>query len=100
MSDSMTVPGSWRIHDYLVGILGGGGLGAVLGVFVAARVVDNNLVIAAGALVGALIGVMIMMQTRRNSDKFWTVSVIVMWIVAVGSAAFLILLYDAIRNFS
>lgn len=100
MSESMTVPGSWRIHDYLVGILGGGGLGAVLGVYVAARLVDNNLVIAAGALAGALIGVMVMRQTRRNSDKFWTVSVIVMWIVAVGSAAFLILLYDAIRNFS
>lgn len=100
MSESKTVPSSWLVHDYLVGILGGGGLGAILGVFAAARLIDNNIVIAAGAVIGALIGVLIMMRSRRNHEGFWTVTVIVMWIIAVASVAFLVLLYDAIRNFS
>ncbi len=100
MTDSRTVPSAWQVHDFLVGILGGGGLGAVVGVFVAARLVDNNLVMAAGAVIGALIGILIMMQTRRNNEGFWTVTVVVMWIVAVASVAFLVFLYDAIRNFS
>ncbi len=100
MSQTTTVPSSWRAHDYLVGILGGGGLGAILGVFLAARVVDSDLVIGAGAVIGALVGILVMMQTRRNSEGFWTVTVIVMWIIAVASIAFLVLLYDAIRNFS
>lgn len=100
MSQSTTVPNSWRMHDYLVGILGGGGLGATIGVFLAARVVDSDLVIGAAAVIGALVGILVMMQTRRNSEGFWTVTVIVMWIIAVASIAFLVLLYDAIRNFS
>ncbi len=100
MSEATAVPGSWRLHDFLVGILAGGGLGAIVGVFLAARVFDSDLVIGAAALAGALVGVLVMMQTRRSHQGFWTVTVIVMWIIAVASIAFLALLYDAIRNFS
>ena len=90
----------WRIHDYLIGTLGGGGLGAILGVYAATRLVDSSWAIAVGAVVGALIGIALMAQTRRNHDGFWTVTVVVMWVIAVVSALFLYMLYDAVINLS
>ena len=92
----------WRLHDYLIGIVGGGGLGAVAGLFIAARVIDISVPVAmaVAAVVGAIVGVLMMMQTRRNSEGFWTVTTIFMWVVAVASVAFLVLFYDAVRNFN
>jgi ABC-type Fe3+-siderophore transport system permease subunit len=92
----------WRLHDYLIGIVGGGGLGAVAGLFIAARLIEGNVPVtmAVAAVVGAIVGVLLMMQTRRNHEGFWTVTTIFMWVVAVASIAFLVLLYDAVRNFN
>lgn len=100
MAASIAVPNGWRIHDYLVGILGGGGLGAVLGVFLAGRVlpdgVSTPLVLAVTAVLGALPGIALMRETRKSHDGFWTVTTVVMWVVAIASAVFLTLLYKAI----
>ncbi|HEX6946596.1 MAG TPA: hypothetical protein VF246_04525 [Acidimicrobiia bacterium] len=104
MTASQAARTSWKFHDYLVGILGGGGVGASLGVFVAARLLEDTmeppLVIAIGAIVGAVIGILLMRQTRENHEGFWTVTTVVMWIVAVASAVFLILLYRALLDFN
>ena len=100
MTTSTSSPVGWKVHDYLIGILGGGGLGAVLGVYAAARLVDSDLAIGVGAVVGALVGILLMMQTRQNHRGFWTVTVVVMWILAIGSGLFLYFLYYAIRNLS
>lgn len=102
----MTVQGvastRWRLHDYLIGVLGGGGLGAVAGLFIAARLIDASVpvTLAVAAVVGAIVGVLMMMQTRRNNEGFWTVTTIFMWVVAVASIAFLVMFYDAVRNFN
>ena len=100
MTANQASPTRWRLHDYIVGVLGGGGVGTVVGVYVAARVIDNNMVIAIGAVVGALLGILMVLQSRRNSTGFLTPTVVVMWILAVLSGAFLGLLYRAIVNFS
>lgn len=98
MTESPTGATSWRLHDYVVGILGGG-VGTVAGVYFAARVIDNNLVIAVGSVIGALVGVLMVLGSRRANTRFLTPTVVVMWILAVLSGAFLGLLYNAIVNF-
>lgn len=102
MTNSNPAPAGWRLHDTLIGVLGGGGLGAVIGLYAAARVLDTSVPVTIGvaALIGAIVGVMMMLQTRRNSDGFWTTTTIVMWIIAVASIAFLVFFYDAVQNFS
>lgn len=100
MTESQTGATSWRLHDYVVGILGGGGVGTVAGVYFAARVIDNNLVIAVGTVIGALVGILMVLGSRRANTRFLTPTVVVMWILAVLSGAFLGLLYNAIVNFN
>ena len=100
MAASMAVPNVWRIHDYLVGILGGGGGGALLGVFLAGRVlpdgVSTPLVLSVTAVLGALLGIALMRETRKSHDGFWTVTTVLIVVVAIASAVFLTLLYEAI----
>jgi len=90
---------TWRIHDLVVGILGGGGLGAVVGAFFVARVAGGAIAMLVGVVIGAIIGVLMLMRSHAHSDGFWTPTVVVMWLVGLGSGAFLYLLYDAIKNF-
>src|SRR5690606_41254226 len=97
---TIAVPTRCRIHDFQVGLLGGGGLGSVLDVFLAGRVlpdgVSTSLVLAVTAVLGALLGIALMRETRKSHDGFWTVTTVVMWVVAIASAVFLTLLYEAI----
>ncbi|MCI0424573.1 MAG: hypothetical protein L0Z49_06870 [Actinobacteria bacterium] len=89
-------------HDVIAGILGGGGTGAVVGVLLAVRVLDadSRWGLFGGAAIGALIGILMLTSSHRESNRFLTPTLVVMWVLAVASGAFLYLLYDAIRNFS
>src|SRR5690606_32121239 len=100
MGASIAAPDRRSIRQYLVGILRGGRLGAVRGVFLAGRLrpdgVSTPLVLAVTAVLGALLGIALMRETRKSHDGFWTATTMVMWVVAIASAVFLTLLYEAI----
>ena len=85
---------------HIVGVIGGGGLGAIAGLVIAARdQLRRGWGLLVGAIIGSVAGVAMLLRSHTSSTKLVTPSVVVMWIVAVGSVAFLWLLYDAIRNF-
>jgi hypothetical protein len=91
----------WRLHDWVVGVLAGGTFGAVIGVFLAARVfeVDVPTLLIATAVIGAIVAILMLMRSHAESVGFLTPTVVVWWILGIGSGAFLWLLYDAIVNF-
>lgn len=89
------------IHDVIIGLLSGAGVGAIVGVFVAVRVSDNNLLTLVGAVFGAIVGVILLMRShQKNPDKFMTAAVIVAWILLLLSAFFIASLVFAIANFT
>jgi hypothetical protein len=93
--------GRWAIHDWIAGTLGGGGLGAIAGLFLAVRVFAFDAVwgMLGGLIVGAFIGVRLLVGSHRQSEGFLTPMVVAMWILAVCSGAFIYFLYEAIREF-
>lgn len=96
-----TTPNRWMVHDVIIGLLAGAGVGSILGVFAAVRVSDNNIITLVGAIVGAVIGVILLMRShQKHPDRFLTAGVIVSWILLVGSAFFIAALVLAIANFT
>jgi hypothetical protein len=91
----------WTAHDVIAGVLGGGGAGAVAGLILAVRWLDLDARwgLLGGAVVGSLIGILALINSHRESKGFVTVSVVVMWILALASGAFLYFLYEAIQDF-
>jgi hypothetical protein len=91
----------WAAHDVIAGVFGGGGAGAVAGLFLAVRGLDFEAGwgLLGGAVVGSLVGILLLTSSHRESKGFLTVTVFVMWILALASGAFLYFLYDAIQNF-
>jgi hypothetical protein len=92
--------GRWTAHDIIAGVLGGGGAGAVAGLFVAVRGLDfdSRWGLLIGAVAGSIIGILMLMSSHRESKGFLTITVMVMWILALASGAFLYFLYDAIQG--
>lgn len=91
----------WMIHDVIVGLLSGAGVGAIAGIFVVARVSDNNLITLAGAVIGAMVGVLLLLKSHQNRpEKFATPTVITAWVLLVLSALFIASLVFAIANFT
>jgi hypothetical protein len=93
--------GRWTAHDVIAGVLGGGGAGAVAGLFLAVRWLDfdSRWGLLGGAVVGSVIGILALVNSHRESKGFVTLSVVVIWILALASGVFLYLLYDAILDF-
>lgn len=95
-----TKPGArFLIHDVIIGLLAGAGVGSVIGVFIAVRWFDNNLPTLAGALVGAAIGVAVLVSSHQRHDRFLTPAVVITWILLVASGAFIAALAFAIATF-
>jgi hypothetical protein len=88
----------WWVHDILVGLLSGFGVGTVAGLFLN-RLVENNVVVLASAVLGAAAGVYILIQNHRESRRFLSGIVVVSWVLLLLSAAFLALFIWAILNF-
>jgi xanthine/uracil permease len=92
--------GLWFVHDVIVGLLAGTGVGSIAGLFVAARASDNNLFTLGGAIVGAILGILLLVRSHQRHDRFFTPAVFVMWFLLVGSALFIAALISAIANFN
>jgi hypothetical protein len=88
----------WRIHDIVVGLLAGFGVGTVAGLFIN-RLFENNVVVLISATLGAVAAIYILIQNHRASRRFLSGVVVVTWFLLVLSAAFMTLLVLAIANF-
>ncbi|MEX1124689.1 MAG: hypothetical protein WD895_02855 [Acidimicrobiia bacterium] len=88
----------WKVHDTVIGLLAGFGIGVIAGLF-ATRISDTNAVVAVGGAVGAILGVLALWRSRRQSDGFVNAIVVIAWVLLVGSALFLTALVLAIANF-
>jgi hypothetical protein len=100
MTTTETRSGSrFLIHDIVIGLLAGAGVGTIVGLLIAVRVSDNNIITLVGALVGAATGIYMLMWSHRRNEGFITATVVITWILLVASAAWLILLAYAIATF-
>lgn len=72
----------------LIGLLAGLGMGAVAGLF-ANRLVENNVVVPVDAVVGAIVGIYVLIQSHQRSRQFVTAVAAVTWVVLVASGLFL-----------
>jgi F0F1-type ATP synthase assembly protein I len=97
---SLAPAGVWLVHDMIIGLLAGTGVGSIAGLFVAARISDNNLFTLAGAIIGAILGILVLVRSHQRHDRFFTPVVFVMWFLLVASALFIAALISAIANFN
>jgi hypothetical protein len=93
-----SVPIWWRVHDIIVGLIAGFGVGVIAGLF-ATRLIDTNVIVAIGGAVGASFGVFALSRSRRREGGFVNAIVVIAWVLLVGSALFLTALVLAIANF-
>lgn len=99
-TNSDTTPPLWLAHDLIIGLLTGTGVGTIAGLFISARVAENNLFTLGGAIVGAIIWILMLVRSHQRHDRFLTTAVVVSWILLVLSVAFIALLINAIANFN
>jgi hypothetical protein len=99
MSTQQSSGNHFVVHDVLVGILTGAGVGSILGLFLAARVWDSNILTGLGAVVGAAIFVYLLTRSHRDGSGFMNLTVVASWILLILSTAFIVLLINAIANF-
>lgn len=88
------------LHDWLVGIVAGAGVGAFAGMFLVARVADNVLLMVFAALVGIVLGVLALRASHRNSDRLVNPVVVIVWILGAVGWLMVIGVIQAIRNFT
>ena len=92
------VPVWWRIHDVVIGLLAGFGVGVIGGLF-ATRLVASNVMVAVGGGIGAILGVLALWRSRRQPGGFVNAIIVIGWVLLVLSALFLTALVVAILNF-
>jgi hypothetical protein len=92
------VPTWWKVHDIIVGLLAGFGVGVIAGLF-ATRLVDSNVTVAIGGVVGAILGAFALVRSRRRPGGFVDAPVIIAWVLLVASTLFLTALVLAVANF-
>ena len=81
----------------MVGFLSGLGVGAVAGLFLN-RLVENNVVVLACAVLGTAAGISVLIRDHRGAARFISGVVVVSWVLLVLSAGFLGLIVWAILN--
>lgn len=92
-------PASWAIHDWVIGLLAGGAVGLIAGLFFTARVVESAVFPIGGAVLGAVLGVYALTRSHLRHGRFFTPAVIVSWVLLGLSTVFLVALASAIANF-
>ena len=90
----------WLIHDSIIGLFAGGGVGSLVGVFMSVRWFDSNLLTLVGAVAGAVVGVTALLGSHRRSKRFLTSSVVLSWVLLLASGAFIAGLANAIAKFN
>lgn len=98
--ETVTRKPRWLIHDSIIGLLAGGGVGSLVAVFMSVRWFDSNLLTLVGAVTGAVVGMTALLRSHRRSKRFLTTSVVVSWVLLLGSGAFIAGLANAIANFN
>lgn len=101
MSAATTQSGNriwWRVHDVIVGLLSGFGVGTVAGLFMN-RLFDNNVVVLMTAILGAVIGVYVLVRNHQDADRFLSAVVVVSWVLLILSALFIGMLIWAVATF-
>jgi hypothetical protein len=88
----------WRLHDVIVGLLSGFGVGTVAGLFMN-RLFENNVVVLMTAILGAVIGIYVLIRNHQDAYRFLTAVVVVSWVLLALSAAFIGMLIWAVANF-
>jgi hypothetical protein len=88
----------WWVHDVVVGLLSGFGVGSVAGLFLN-RLVENNVVVLACAVLGVIAGIAVLVQNHRKASRFLSGIVVVSWVLLLVSAGFLGLFIWAVLNF-
>ena len=99
-STSVTPRSQWMIHDAIIGLLAGAGVGSLVGVFISVRWFDNNLITLASALVGTVVGVIALLRSHQRHARFLTTTVVVSWVLVVASGSLIAALALAIANFN
>jgi hypothetical protein len=101
MTSSEAKTGSrWRLHDIVIGLLSGAGVGSVIAVVIAARVDFDVVVIPIGLVLGGLAGIYLLLRSHRRNDNFLNVTVVIAWVLLFLSGGWLVLLATAIANFT
>jgi hypothetical protein len=88
----------WQLHDVVVGLLAGFGTGIIAGLF-ANRLVENNAIVLAIGVAGAVVAIYVLMQSHIRSQTFVNAVVVVNWVLLVLSGLFLTALVQAILDF-
>jgi hypothetical protein len=97
-STSNRTPIWWQAHDIVVGLLSGFGVGTVAGLFIN-RLFDNNVVVLISAVVGAVIGIYVLIRSHQEASRFISAVVVVSWVLLVLSAVFIGMLVWAVATF-
>jgi hypothetical protein len=97
--DAGAKPLSWLLHDLVVGVLTGFGVGLVAGVF-ANRLVETGAFILVIGAVGAIAGAYVLVQSHVRSDRFINSVVVVSWVLLACSCVFLVAVIQAILDFN
>jgi hypothetical protein len=86
------------VHDVVVGLLSGFGVGTVAGLFLL-RLVESNVVVLACAVLGVIAGITVLVQNHREARRFLSGIVVASWVLLLVSAGFLGLFVWAVLNF-
>ena len=100
MTDTQSTPTkTWRIHDWLFGLLGGGSAGGVLGLIASVRNNDSLPIIWTGVALGAAIGVFGLLRSHREGTKFLNAVVVAAWLGLLLSVLFMFAIVMAFKSF-
>jgi hypothetical protein len=80
----------WLVHDIVVGLISGIGLGGVAGLIIN-LMWEESVILLLAPIVGAIAGVYALIYTHRRSGRFLTWVVVVSWVLLIPSAGFIAL---------